>query len=83
MIASHNLRAAEKKKKLIPIIKTAIVCGAQNIPLRGHRDDGDLQTEPEKKYGEGNFRALRKFRIDAGDEILASHTGLCDKMPAT
>ncbi|KAJ8884602.1 hypothetical protein PR048_016459 [Dryococelus australis] len=58
MIASHNLRAAEKKvieenrKKLTPIMKTVIFCGAQNIPLRGYRDDGDLKTEPEKKYGE-------------------------------
>ncbi|KAJ8885669.1 hypothetical protein PR048_011867 [Dryococelus australis] len=69
----------ESRKKLIPIIKTVIFCGALNIPLTGHRDDGDLQTEPEKKYGEGNFRALLKFRIDAGDEILASHSGLSDK----
>ncbi|KAJ8896504.1 hypothetical protein PR048_001848 [Dryococelus australis] len=51
----------------------------QNIPLRGHRDDGDLQTEPEKNNGEGNFRALLKFQIDTRDEILASHIGLCDK----
>ncbi|KAJ8871752.1 hypothetical protein PR048_028089 [Dryococelus australis] len=95
MIASHNflmvmdgkyvdvivsMRATEKKKKkLIPIIKTVFFCVAQNIPLRGCRYVGDLQTEPEKKYGEGNFRALLKFRIDAGDEILASHIGLCDK----
>ncbi|KAJ8893626.1 hypothetical protein PR048_006226 [Dryococelus australis] len=87
MIASHNFlmvmdgKYDDKtgKKKLFPIIKTIIFYGASNIPLRGHRDDGDLQTESEKKYAKGNFRALLKFRIDAGDEILASHIGLCNK----
>lgn len=61
----------ENRKKLIPIIKTIIFCGAQNIPLRGHRDDGKLQTD--ESFEGGNFRALLKFRIDAGDEDLASH----------
>ncbi|KAK4873710.1 hypothetical protein RN001_013070 [Aquatica leii] len=29
----------ENRRKLIPIIKTIILCGAQNIALMGHRDD--------------------------------------------
>ncbi|KAJ3649397.1 hypothetical protein Zmor_021144 [Zophobas morio] len=67
----------ENRKKLIPIIKTVILCGMQNIPLRGHRDDGDLESESSS--GEGNFRALLKFRIDAGDEILLDHVNNCAK----
>ncbi|KAJ8878830.1 hypothetical protein PR048_019418 [Dryococelus australis] len=71
MIASQLASSRKKKKqkkKLIPIIKRVIFFGAQNILLGGHRDDGDLPTEPEKN--------MEKFRIDAGDEILASHIGV-------
>ncbi|KAJ8890273.1 hypothetical protein PR048_009781 [Dryococelus australis] len=57
-----------RKKKLIPIIKTVIFCRAQNIPLRGHRDYGDLQTEPETKYGE-------YFTIMADETTDISSTG--------
>ncbi|KAG8176752.1 hypothetical protein JTE90_003383 [Oedothorax gibbosus] len=32
----------EKKRKLVPVIKTIIFCRVQNIPLREHRDDGSL-----------------------------------------
>lgn len=69
----------ENRKKLIPIIKTIILCGMQNIPLRGHRDDGSLESERSYGHGEGNFRALLKFRIDAGDEILREHVKTCAK----
>nr|CAI5841335.1 unnamed protein product [Callosobruchus analis] len=67
----------KNRKKLIAIIKTIILCGSQNIPLRGHRDDGDLQKG--MSFAEGNFRALLKFRIDAGDDILADHISSCGK----
>ncbi|KAJ8887579.1 hypothetical protein PR048_013796 [Dryococelus australis] len=40
----------KKVGKNLSIIKTVIFCGAQNIPLRGHRYDGDLQTDPEKMW---------------------------------
>lgn len=69
----------ENRKKLIPIIKTIILCGRQNIPFRGHRDDGSLESESSYGHGEGNFRALLKFRIDAGDEILHEHVKTCAK----
>lgn len=69
----------ENRKKLVPIIKTIILCGRQNIPLRGHRDDGSLESESSYEHGEGNFRALLKFRIDAGDEILHEHVKTCAK----
>ena len=52
-------------------MKTLIFCGQQNIPLQGHRDDGQLSTN--SVINDGNFRALLRFRIDAGDEILEIH----------
>lgn len=65
-------------KKLIPIIKTTMFCGMQNIPLRSHRHDGQLLTEAGKeRIREGNFRALLKFRIGAGDKGLKSHLQSC------
>ena len=52
---------------LQPIVKSVIFCGQQNIPLRGHRDDGRvLETDDD-----GVFRALLRFRIDSGDAVLA------------
>ena len=57
---------AENKLKLYSIIKTIIFCGRQNISLRGHRED-DLSKNP------GNFKALLKFRIDSGDQVLKHH----------
>jgi hypothetical protein len=52
---------------LRPIIKSVIFCGKHNLPLRGHRDDGQvLETDDD-----GVFRALLRFRIDSGDAVLA------------
>ncbi|KAJ8889964.1 hypothetical protein PR048_009469 [Dryococelus australis] len=66
----------ENRKIIVPIINIVILCGAQNIQLRGHRDGTDLQKEPEKNY-EKSFAEVpdKCWR----DEILASHIGLCDK----
>lgn len=81
-----SLSVAEKQTiqknrlKLIPIIKTVILCGVQNIPLRGHRDLGISNTIATGScFGEGNFSALLKFRVDAGDEVLASYIKDCGK----
>lgn len=59
---------SENRKKLIPILKTVVVCGRQNFPLREHRvapDDDSVNC--------GNFRALLDYRIDGGDLILKEH----------
>jgi len=55
--------------------------------LRGHFDHGleSLQTkvnnsnEDGKTLNEGNFRALLKFRIDAGDCDLENHLKTASK----
>ncbi|CAH1170910.1 unnamed protein product [Phaedon cochleariae] len=67
----------ENRDRLVPIIKTIIFHGRQNIPLRGHRDDGSLLKNENDRESivckEGNFRALLRFRIDAGDLQLKHH----------
>lgn len=67
-----NERINENRKRLVPIVKTIILCGTENIALRGHRDDGTLDLQ-EKGEHEGKFRALLRFRIDAGDSTLKDH----------
>ena len=49
------------------LVKTIILCGQNNIPLRRKRGS------PDKKLLQGNFQTLLKFRIDSGDEKLKEH----------
>lgn len=72
----RKLQVLENRERLIPIIKTIIFHGRQNIPLRGHRDDGFLYKVDEGESlinNDGNFRALLRFRIDSGDKVLENH----------
>ena len=52
-----------------------VFCGLQNIPLRGHRDYGHLDDPQDFQTdeNEGNFRALLRFRISAGDANLLKY----------
>uniref|UniRef100_A0A1I8IU29 PDEase domain-containing protein n=1 Tax=Macrostomum lignano TaxID=282301 RepID=A0A1I8IU29_9PLAT len=77
---ARQRQAAENRNRLRPIVKTLLLCGRQNIPLRGHRDDGPLSSgnsdtsdDNSMVSGSGNFRALLQFRVDAGDEALEKH----------
>lgn len=65
-------QSQENREGLLPIVKTIILLGRQNIHLRGHRDDGNL-TKTSPQHNEGNFRALLRFRVDAGDTKLEKH----------
>lgn len=68
------------RERLIPIIKTIIFCGRNNLPLRGHREGGSLDSEDNKNILSGNqgvFRALLAFRIDSGDTTLMQHFQKC------
>lgn len=68
------LQVASNRKRLSPIIKTILFHGRQNVPLRGHRDDGCLMDESHDPVkNEGNFRELLRFHADAGDEDLKDH----------
>lgn len=56
--------------------KAIVLCGRQAMALRGHRDGGPLiadGTLSDNLTNEGIFRALLRFRLDAGDHILATH----------
>jgi hypothetical protein len=69
----HAQHLKEQRERLVPIIKTIILCARMGIAYRGHRDDGSLDVDQPFACGDGNFRALLKFRIDAGDKILENH----------
>ncbi|XP_039291055.1 uncharacterized protein LOC111054019 [Nilaparvata lugens] len=76
LINEERLSQSQKnRQKLLSIVKTVILLGRQNIPMRGHRDDGPLNLEmSDTVSNEGNFKALIKFRIiDAGDKVLEDH----------
>ena len=65
---------AANRQILKSIIETLILCGHQNIPLRGHRDNlTDIERDPEDSSGHGNFWALLRFKIGSGDHVLAKH----------
>ena len=53
------------------IVKTVIICGRQNLGLRGDRDDSQYLEDETRNCG--NFQALLDFRIDSGDQMLEKH----------
>ncbi|CAL1671991.1 unnamed protein product [Lasius platythorax] len=69
--AGRKVQVEENRKKLTPIIKTVLFCGMEGLPLRGHNESGPILGNREGS--DGKFRALIKFRVDAGDEILKHH----------
>ena len=63
---------AVNRQKLNSIVETVLLCGRQNIPLRGHRDSNlDVELSPSTQHV--NFWALLQFRVAAGDTVLESH----------
>jgi len=56
----------ENRNKIKPIIEAIILCGRQNISLRGHRDDGRLvltkSDDNDIKNNKGNFREILRYR---------------------
>lgn len=62
----------EKNTKIMEtIVETVLLCGRQNIALRGHRDDAKYSNDPDTNTG--NFQALLQYRINAGDSELQHH----------
>lgn len=75
IIDSIDIASEQENRNLSPIIKT-IFCGKNLLLLIGHRDNGQINGTDESKeynYSEWNFHQLRRFRIDAGDEMLKEH----------
>ena len=67
----HRNTVELNRQKLRSIIKTVVLCGKQNMALRGHRDDSSHLDE--SSGNSGNFQALLNFRVEAGDKVLANH----------
>ena len=65
----------KNRLKVIPIIKTVLLCVKHNIPLRGHRDD----SKHYEALDSGNFQALLSFRVNSGDESLKEHFSTAPK----
>ena len=63
---------ATNRQKFCSIVETVLLCGRQNIPLRGHRDSTmNIEHTPNAQYG--NFWALVQFHVAAGDTLLRDH----------
>ena len=63
-----------KRKKLCSITEIIVLCGRQNIALRGHHDSGtDMEGEQSVSTNQGNLCASLNLRILAGDTILRDH----------
>lgn len=57
----RQLVISENRAYLKAIIETLMVCGQQEIALRGHTGSGSLQSEV---FGnDGNFRAMLRYRL--------------------
>lgn len=67
-LAEHESKA---RKALLPIVKTVLFCGRQGLALRGHDESSNIDTL--SGHNDGNFRALLRFCIDAGDVNLQHH----------
>lgn len=80
-VCSQRMEQIKQNRECLRlIIKTIILCGRKNIPMRGHRDDGNILNKNSQldcgsivDNQEGNFRALLKFHIESGDEDLRKH----------
>ena len=59
-------RVATNRLKLEAIVDTILLCGRQNIALRGHRDScSDAEADPTSSHG--NFLAILQYAVKHGD----------------
>ena len=72
MVTNHEQLACENRQKLKSITSVIYLWARQNIVLRGHRsEDWNPAAEEEPDSNPGNFLALLRFRVDAGDTSVA------------
>lgn len=60
------------RKMLASIVNTIILIGRQGIAARGHRDSGPMSLDTPTE-NDGNFRALLRYSIASGNDILKKH----------
>ncbi|XP_060854889.1 52 kDa repressor of the inhibitor of the protein kinase-like [Metopolophium dirhodum] len=70
-------KVKENRKRLVPIIQCILLCGREEIPLRGHLDFGKIVIDDINSI-EGKFRAILKYRA-IGDEHLKNMLEGCGK----
>uniref|UniRef100_A0A2S2P594 Repressor of the inhibitor of the protein kinase n=1 Tax=Schizaphis graminum TaxID=13262 RepID=A0A2S2P594_SCHGA len=58
----------ENRKRLRPIIECILLCGREELALRGHKDFGSISVD-EDTLSQGNVRAILKYRAK-GDDFL-------------
>lgn len=61
MDSNRQKLAKQNREKIKPIIEAIILCGRQEMALRGHRDSGSIKVDDSSK-NEGNLREILKFR---------------------
>ena len=59
----------QNRRLLEPVIKTVLFSGKNMLPFRGDKDDGSINLTVAQP-GEGLFRNLLRFRVDARDRDL-------------
>ena len=60
--------ALNKRRKLIPITETLLLCGRQQIGLCRHEDSGRIFLK-EPVHKDGNFKALLRYRATCDAEL--------------
>ena len=81
--SNYKTNVKKAREAIAPIVDIVKLCGRQNIPLRGHGDNGKNQPE----LGESgltnteNFIELLNYRIRGGDKALENHL-LCTQQNA-
>lgn len=68
---------AKNMKVLESVVETILLCGRQNIPLWGHRDDSQHATD--SSINSRNFRPLLKYRVEGGDAVLGEQISRAPK----
>ena len=63
---------AENQNILRSIVQTLILCGRQELALRGKHDSGNVMSQ-DIHIDDGNFRALLRFCMQSGDLVLEKH----------
>ena len=63
---------------LTSIVDVVLTSARQNLPLRGHRDDGRVDCEGrDTAENDGNFRSLLRLLVRNGAGDLAKHLEAC------
>lgn len=73
LLSKEHARQDEENRVILgSIVETVILCGRQELALRGKHDAGNVMSQASE-INDGNFRTLLRFRVQAGDSILEKH----------